>query len=684
MTRGLLMIGASLLAVTPALAQEAISELVVTGAPYAVSIDSAATHVEVLRRDELEAAQPAGLGDMLANLPGLRSTTFGPGASRPVIRGQSGPRVQVLQNGVGLVDASTLSPDHAVAADPQDAIRIEVLRGPSTLAYGGSAIGGVVNVIDDRIATSVPEKPLSGRLSGSVGGPGDGRAVAGGLVFGTGPLVFTLDANHHDSEDYKTPTAPVSVGLAERDGLTVDPRERQFNTAVAFDAFGAGVSLVGDQGYIGVAVKQTDSTYGVPFAQITAPIDPDAEGPVAIDLSQIRADLRGEHKINIGPFARLRGAVGYADYEHAESDAATGEVGTRFLAHGTEARFELMQDERDGWQGAIGVQGLKRSLEAIGDEAFIPASDIEEQGAFILQRKDFGGWGLEGGLRLDRRAIKGELAGRAASDPAADAGIDWTTADADQAFNTVSGSAAVFWRPTQALFLAVVAARNERAPTEFELFADGPHPGTGAFEVGDPTIGSEKVASLELTARWKTGRWRIEGHLFSARYDGFIDQAPTGDSEEDLPVFQFVQTDARFTGGEIEIGYDLWQRNGKSIGLDVSADYVRARSDLGAPARIPPASVTARLTYDGPRLSGWAQARTVDNQHRLAAYELPTGGYTTFDAQASWRVTEGGATRVFIEGRNRTNQEVREHVSFLKDIAVQPGRSLRAGFAARF
>lgn len=647
-----------------AVGPQTVDEVVVTGAPYAVSIDSAATHVEVLKRDDLEMAQPAGLGDMLANLPGLRSTRFGPGASRPVIRGQSGPRVQVLQNGVGLVDASTLSPDHAVAADPADAERIEVLRGPSTLAYGGSAIGGVVNVIDGRIARDQPEKPLSGRLGGSIGGPGDGRALAGGLTAGHGRLVITLDADHHRSGDYATPVPPVSDRLAARDGLTVDPRRRQFNTAVDFTAYGAGVSLVGDDGYVGLAVKQTDTGYGLPFAQVLAPLDPAAEGPVRIDLAQTRGDLRGERRIDLGPFVRLRGALGYADYRHAEQDAATGEIGTVFASHGTEGRLELMQEDRGGWQGAVGVQGLRRSLQAIGDEAFVPPSDVTEAGGFVLQRRDFGGWGLEGGLRLDRRTIK-------------------TDTDARR-FDNVSASLAAFWRPADGLFLALVGARNARAPTEFELFADGPHPGTNAYEVGDAALSSEIVTSVEATARWTLGRWRLEGHLFHAEYDGYIDPSPTGAIEDGLAVYRFVQTDARFTGGEIEVSYDLWSQGARSLAVDVAADLVRGTTDLGPPARTPPYAVTARLTYEGDRLGAWAQARRVGGQNRVAALETPTDGSTTFDAGLSWRFDDDGARRVFIEARNLTNDEVREHVSFLKDIAVQPGRSLRAGFSTRF
>lgn len=675
------------LAATPALAQErgaTVEELVVTGSPYAVSIDSAATHVEVLRREELETAQPAGLGDVLAKLPGLRSSAFGPGASRPIIRGQSGPRVLILQNGVGLVDASTLSPDHAVAADALSSQRIEILRGPSTLAYGGSAIGGVVNVIDDRIPTRLPERAFSGRAALSGGGPGDGWGAGAGLEGRAGRLALTADLSHHQSGVYDTSEAPVAAGLAARDGLTVDPRPVQLNTDVDFTAYGLGASLVGEQGYIGFGVKQTDTLYGVPFAQILAPIDPAAEGPVVIDLEQTRYDFRGERGVSFGPFERLRFSAGHADYEHREQDAASRDTHTLFLSDGTEFRAELIQAERDGWQGAIGLQGLSRDLEAIGDEAFIPPSRIEEQGAFVLQRRDFGAFGLEGGLRIDRRKVSGDLTGRAASDPATDAGIDWALADAAQSFTNVSGSAAVFWRPAEGAFVSLVVARNERAPTEFELFADGPHPGTGAFEIGDPTLDPEVVNSLELTGRWRQGRLSLEGHLFGASYDGYIDQRPTGDVEDGLPVYRFVQTDARFVGAEVEAQLELWRQDDRAFGIDVAADYVNASSDIGRVARMPPVSVTGRLTYQQSNLEGYLEVRGVADQDRVADFELPSDGYTLVNARLTWMPRKDDRVRLFVEGQNLTDEAAREHVSFLKDIVVQPGRTLRVGAATRF
>ncbi len=661
-----------------------VDELVVTGAPYAVSLETVTTSLSIVTREDLDVAPPAGLGDLLNGQPGLRSTAYGPGASRPVIRGLAGPRVLVLQNGVGLVDASALSPDHAVASEPGEASRIEVLRGPSTLAYGGSGIGGVVNIIDDRIPGRMPEKAYEGRVAVSASSADSGQSINGGLKMAAGPIVFALDAVHRTSEDYDVPVTPVSRRLALAEGLTVDLANTIRNADVTLDAYGAGVSYVAADGYLGVSVKQTDTRYGVPRGQILAPIDPADEGPVAIDLTQTRYDLRGEVGIAIGPFERIRTSIGYADYEHAELVLDAGEIGTRFLSNGVEGRVELVQRETDHLKGAIGVQALSRDFEAIGDEAFVPGTRVSEVGAFTLQRLDLGGWGLDGGLRIDKRTIEANMKGRAASAPAAGYGIDWTTVQDSLDFTNVSASLGLFWEPTDGHFYALTLASNARAPTEAELFADGPHPGTGSYELGDPGLDSETVLSLEATGRWSLGDLGAEVHLWGASYDGFIEQAPDGQVEDGLKVFRYFQTGAEFYGFEAEASYDLWSDGDRSLTVEAAADYVHGDTDSGAPARIPPWSAASRLIWKGDRLETRLELRRVGQQERVAAFELPTDGYTLVNLYADLKPFGNPDLRLFVEGRNLTDAEVREHASFLKDVAPAAGRSVRTGIAWRF
>ena len=462
-TAGMLVLAASSAHAADAAAEPGhkdLSEVVITGAPYVVSLDSTTTSVNVVKRDALDLAPAAGLGDVLAHLPGVRSSFFGPGASRPVIRGLSGPRVQVLTNGVGQIDASGLSPDHQVASDPQEAERIEVLRGPSALAYGGSAIGGIVNIIDERIPSKF-EEGVHGRALGSYSTGDEGRQLSAALKAGiANGLSITLDGVHRRTDDYEVPVDPMSRRLAAQLGLPEPSRESTHvpNTYTKLDAYGGGISYAGEQGWGGVAVKHTDSDYGSA-----------AEEEVHIELKQTRVDARGGLNFTSGPFESVKLTGGYADYEHTEFEG--DEVGTTFLSKGEEGRIEFVQRERDGWQGAIGLQGLHRSFDAIGEEALIPRTKIDEWGAFTLQRLDKGAWGLEGGVRLDARSIKNERA--------------------DRDFTNVSASIAGFLRPAEGLFLGLALSRTSRGLTEEELSSFGAHPATGAFEVGDPTLDKE-------------------------------------------------------------------------------------------------------------------------------------------------------------------------------------------------
>jgi iron complex outermembrane receptor protein len=424
--------------------------VIITAAPYAVSLQTLTTSVNVIGRNELDMAAPAGLGDVLNGLSGVRSTFFGPGASRPVIRGLSGPRVMILQNGVGLVDASSVSPDHAVASDPGEATRIEVLRGPSTLAYGGSGIGGVVNIIDDRVPSTKPQSPIEGRLSGSYETGNEGRSVSGSVKTGMGPIVVVADMVTRRSSDYQVSSNPISERLAKQDGLTAATDRKVLNSSVELDAYGAGASYIGERGYIGASAKRTDTTYGVPYRQITAPIDPAAEGPVELHMKQTRLDVRGERELDLETFSKIQFSIGHADYQHAEIAVNDGAVGTRFLSKGTEARFELVHREHNGHKGAIGLQALKRDFQAIGDEAFVPSVEVSELGLFTLQRFDRDVWGVDLGARLDQRKFTADLTGRPTSDAASSGGLDWAKADRTQSFTKGDrlGSDDMHQRPT--------------------------------------------------------------------------------------------------------------------------------------------------------------------------------------------------------------------------------------------
>jgi iron complex outermembrane recepter protein len=641
-----------------------LDDIVVTGAPYGVSQRATTIATDVIDQQALATAPAQSLGDLLSSQPGLRSTDFAPGASRPVIRGLSGPRVQVLTNGIGMIDASSVSPDHAVAEDPAEANRIEVVRGPSTLIYGGSAIGGVVNILDNRIPTEMPEGGVDGVVSAQASSVDDGRSGFAQVTAGAGHFAVSINGVKRTTDDYDIPAPSVSARLAEAQGVDREDTGTQANSYTQLEAWGVGGAFIGDNGYFGVSYKDTDQEYGTV-----------AEETVFIQLQQQRTDVRGEYRFNDGPFASIRGSYGHAEYTHTEFEDV-GEPGTVFNSDGQEARIDLVQRERNGWNAAYGVQGLERTFEAIGEEAFVPTSDIEEQGIYTVQRFDRGALGFEGGLRFDRRTLTATPLGE--------------TREVEREFDNVSASIAAFLRPSPGLFLGLSLAHNERAPSEVELFADGVHIATAAYELGDVDLDKEKVNTIEGTVHYTADRFTGDLHLYRSEYNGFIDERNTGDTfyfdEEDeyFPIYRFTQTDATFYGFEAEASYDVWRSGDRTVSLEGQADYVHAETDLGPAARIPPWSLTGRVAWSSTPFDASLEVRHVAEQDRVTENELPTDGYTLLNLKAAWRPLADRNVTLFAEAHNLTDEEAREHVSFLKDIAPLPGRNLRVGVAYRF
>ncbi|NJC40920.1 iron complex outermembrane receptor protein [Brevundimonas alba] len=642
--------------------QVRVDDVIVTGTPFGIGQRATTIATSVLDEEALAVAPAASLGDLLSGLPGLRSTSFAPGASRPVIRGLTGPRVQVLTNGVGLIDASSVSPDHQVATDPAESNRIEVVRGPATLAYGGSAIGGVINILDGRVPEEQPDGGLDGALSAQTSTVDQGASFAAHADVGLGRFVLHVDGLKKDADDYDIPSPPISQRLSDATGVPRDGTGTQSNSFSELEAWDIGGSFVADSGFAGVSYKETDSTYGVV-----------AEEDVFIQLEQQRFDARGEYRFGAGPFRAIRGSYGQADYTHTEFEAV-GVPGTTFASDGHEARLDLIQRDRGGWNGAVGAQTLSREFSAVGDEAYIPASKIEEAGVYTVQRLDRTGYGFEGGLRYDRRTLTATPLG--------------TTTGVERAFDNWSASAAAFIRPSRDLFLGLSLARNERAPSEVELFADGLHIATGAYETGDPTLESEKVTTLEGTVHLDRGALRGDLHVYASKYDGFIDARDTGsvfvDGGESFPIFQYVQTGADFRGFEAQLAYDVWTSGDRVVTLEGAADHVDADTDLGPAARIPPWSLTGRVHYASRPVDLSLEVRRVGEQDDVAAFELPTDGYTMVNLFGAWRPFADRNVTLFAEGRNLGDVEAREHASFLKDIAPQPGRNLRVGVNYRF
>lgn len=645
-----------------ALAQEVIQEEqeVIVTAPIEGSRIESLQGAEVLRREDIVAKLGGNLGDTLDATPGIATTFFGAGASRPIIRGLGEDRVRVLQNGIGAIDASTVSPDHAVTSDGLDAERIEVLRGSAALAYGGNAIGGVVNVIDQ----SIPTRAIDGlRFNGlaAYSSVDDGVQGAADLGLGLGVLAFRFKASGGESDPYETP-----LGVAP-------------NQYASSRAYGAGAALIRGWGVAGVALKQTENEYGLLPHH-------DGEPGGRIEMEQTRIESRGDFRVDLGPFDRFDYGVQHADYQHVEFEG-DGEPGTRFTSEGWEARFEA-HHRGDRVRGALGVQASDVDLAAVGEEAFIGATNTRDLGLFAVERLDLERWGLEGGARLERRELDN---------------VDNGARD----FDTWSASAGVFLRPAPNWFLGGTLARTERAPTAVELFSDGLHLATASYEIGNPDLDPETALSFEVSARHDRGPFRFEVNLYRIQFEDYIALVDSGivfwvDEDTDtegfdppdaapvdaelFSVFEFLQQDATFTGGEISGRARLFEVAGVEVSADAAYDWVRADFDDGGhPPRIPPYSLTLGLEAENANWAGRVEAVYTGEQNRPAAFETPTNDFIFLNASLAFRPGgETGPWSIRLDGRNLSDELGRVHSSFLKQELPLPGRSVRLSVLANF
>lgn len=650
---------------TPQAQDDRTDVIIVTGIGPARASDELIANTTALDKEQLAERLSGGLGDTLAGLPGISSTAFGPGASRPIIRGLGAERVQVLANGIGVIDASTASPDHAVTSDPLGAERIEILRGPASLAYGGGATGGVINVIDGLIVESKPDKAFSAGAYAALTSADEGKQVAGRITGVFGDLVGVVSGSWLDAGDLEIPGFALSAG-ARADAIAdgVDPATFANgtlpNSAVENKAMSAGLSWVGDGAFLGGAVRRVDNRYGTV-----------AEETVFIDMNQTRYDIRGGLDFSSGFLKSLVASGSVVDYDHTEFEGP-GEPGTVFTSEGWEARVEARHAPVAGLEGSIGLQASDRDFAAIGDESVISPTTTQQTGLFIFENFDQGNWGLEGGLRFDTVDVDNIVGGKRSFEP-------W------------NASFGAHMHVGDNVFLGASLARTARAPIDLELFANGPHLATGQFYVGDDTLDIEEGVNLELTARWEDAAFNFSGTVYRYDFDNFIYLSDTGlvetgdpiDPEDDLPIFDFVETGATFTGFELQADADLGSAFGINWKADASLDFVRAERDGGGNLPlIPPMTLNAGIEGEMSGIKGRIEAQYGAEQDEFDTFETPTDSYTTIDAHLGFDIADG--VHLMLEGRNLTDEEVRLHTSPLKEIAPQAGRNFRVAIRADF
>lgn len=646
-----------------------LAPVVVTGNPLRAS--AAAAPVQVLQGEALVLRRGGTLGETLDGLPGVSATYFGPNASRPIIRGLDGDRVRVLSNGGNSLDASSLSFDHAVPIDPLIVERVEVLRGPGALQYGGSAVGGVVNTFDNRI----PKQRLSGPTGSAelrLGGAERGRGGAAVVETGTDRYALHADFFGRETEDLRVPLfSPV------RDGQTLEPTRTVLNSASKTHGGAFGGSVFFGRGHLGMAVDTYDSRYGVV-----------AEPDVTIKMKRDQVAFSGEAKDLVGWLTAVRGQLSDSRYRHDEVEGS-GAVGTTFKTSGQEARLEVEHAPWAGWRGQFGLQWEDFDFSALGEEAFVPGTRTRKQALFAVEERGWAGGLLTVGGRVEQASIRSEGdAGAAEPKFGAAAERRFALRSASLSNRLPLGES---WSATASFSV------TERAPTAFELFANGVHAATGVYERGDAQLGKETGRNLDLALQWKSGPDHLRLGVFSNRFSRFIaldasggsvDLVGEGGAVESIPEYVFRPVRARLNGVEVDGALQFVQA-AWTWGLSGKLDLTRATNlDTGealprvAPLRLQ-AGLDARRGPWGARLDVEHAAR----QARVPATDSATAAYTLAHASLTRRFTLGGSDGLwFLKVNNLGNTLARNAstIQTVRDLSPLPGRSVKAGLRLAF
>lgn len=649
---------------TPVLAADNTSnidldQVPVTGNPLGVASDDMVVPVSVLGGRELSLRRQGTLGETLNGIPGVTATQFGPNASRPIIRGLDGERVRIMQNGVGVLDASSLSFDHAVGIDPLIIEQIDVVRGPAALLYGGSAMGGVVNAIDHRI----PKESLdgyTGRAEARFGGPDNTRNGAAVMDVGNGIFALHADVYSRETSNLEIPGYAVSKRKSRADGTPRDSKgDGKLNNSAALASGGAlGASWTFDTGYLGVSYADSNNNYGTV-----------AEDSVRIDMQNKRLELAGEVRDLKGPLQKLKLRMAHTDYQHVELE--DGVVGTTFKNRGMEGSLEATHVPLGKVNGVLGYQFQNTRFQALGEEAFVPSVVTQSQALYVYEE-----------LPIDKHKITfGGRLGETTVNSSAD--VIFTQAFNNR-FNPNSFALGGLYTIDDAWSATANLSHNERAPSYFELYANGEHVATGQFEVGNANLNKETSNGIDAQLKWKANGHSITFGAYATRFQNFIGLFNNGatDPGSGLPIANFQAVPALFKGLELEGKFAL----NDEWALKLRGDYVHAKDTRNNEylPRISPLRLGGGLDY---RLGNWNARVDVLHafkQNNVAENELKTDGYTNLSALVAFKLPVKYNVELFAKANNLLNDEIREHASFLKDISPAGARSILVGARADF
>ena len=682
-----------------------LEDFVVSAGPVARPIDDFASPFSSLDSEEIQQNSGSTIGELLEGQPGVSSTSFGSAASRPIIRGFDGARVRILDSGIEALDASSISVDHAVATEALLLERVEILRGPSTLLYGSSAIGGIVNMI----GREIPRSPVStagqveGGFKSSYDSASSGETTLGYIKAGGEDWAMSVTGLTRDNDDYEIPGHAESGPHEgeEADGILE-------NSFVETDSYSIGNTWFFNEGsYFGLSYSNYNSLYGVAghshedeHATVGAPVveEEEEEAPTIVDLERKRYDAE---LVLIEPLDWIKAArvrFGRTDYMHVESE---GDHSTRYENEGWELRGEIAHDSFASFdEGVVGIQFADSDFSAIGEEAFTPDSNTQNQAIFMSEHIHNGDLHWEFGVRVENQTVDPDdqavvPAGRPTAGQARNLGSYSDTA--------LSLAVSAIWDFAENQSLTLSLQRSQRHPTSTELYALGAHIATDQYEIGDPNLGLETAYGIDLRHNYSARNWTTAVSAFYTTFDNYIYSRNLGTEtiiindepgehfgeETHYDDYRFEAVDAIFWGFEAEANYIAYQSEGSTVTVGLLADYVRATNedDNTNLPRITPMRVGGKLRIENGAWAVGALLRQNFKQSNNAVQEeeTETGSFTELQIDLSHSFElEGGELILFAQGRNLLNEDIRRHTSFIKDKAPQPGRSVNVGISYKF
>ena len=651
--RHVLLLGAASVALIPAaaFAQDSAgkpdnSTIVVTGSPLG---SQTPTIVATVDRDQIVQAGGGNIADSLSQVPGIAGTGFASGASRPIIRGMDATRVRMLEDGSSASDVSDIGPDHGVPIDPLSAQRIEVVRGAATLRYGSQAIGGVVNVINNRVPTELPTRDLSGEASGSYATNADTWQTAALVDAKAGDLALHADGFYRHAGDYETPLGTQENSFIKGWG----------------GALGGSYFFGADKGsHIGAAVIHYDTQYGIPA------------DTAYIDMHQTKVIGRSSFDLGDGLLKSLDVDASYGDYQHQEKNP-DGSVNTTFKNKEFDSRAELLFGQIGIFsKTALGIQVGHRDFSAIGeDSSYLSPATSQSEAAYLFTEVPIGALHIQASGRVENVHIEGT--------PASDVFTK-------RYYTPLSGAIGALLDVSPSVKLGVTFSSTGRAPALTELFARGGHDGPQTYETGDPSLKIERANSLEGTIRVNSGPFRFEGSVYGTWFNNYIygdltgrtcdddGACVVGDGEE-LKELNYGQQGARFWGLEAEAHYQLLKTATGGLEAHVLGDYTRAKLDDGDNVpRIPPYRIGGGLNWKSDRFDAGFLWMHVGEQDKFGAFDTPTDGYNNLSANLAVRpFASQPGIELAIVGQNLTNDVIRNASAFNKADVVMPGRTVR-------